>query len=338
MKQYTCSIIGFGYMGEIRKKTIEANPHTTLLSIYDENIKSSDNKLFKKNLDDALTEEIDIVFICTPNKFIPDIVIKSLSKGKHVFCEKPPGRCLNDIIEMKKAENENKSCKLMFGFNHRYHPGMMKAKTIIDSGQLGQIINIRGLYGKSGGLDFKSSWRNNYDFSGGGILLDQGIHMLDLFHYFMGKFKDVKSYLSNSHWSFDVEDNAVVILKNANNQLAMLHSSATFWKHMFQINITLDNGYISIDGLLSKSGSYGRETLKVGRRKFEDESDAVGNPSEEIIYFDKDSSWDIELENFINCIDNNHSVDFSNSEDAYNVMEVIEKCYKDSDLKSYYNR
>ena len=154
----------------------------------------------------------------------------------------------------------------------------------------------------------------------------------------MGKFKDVKSYLSNSHWSFDVEDNAVVILKNANNQLATLHSSATFWKHMFQINITLDNGYISIDGLLSKSGSYGRETLKVGRRKFEDESDAVGNPSEEIIYFDKDSSWDIELENFIDCIANNHSVDYSNSEDAYNVMKVIEKCYKDSDLKSYYNR
>lgn len=335
MRKYNCSIIGFGYMGEIRKKTIDKNPSTKLISIYDDNQESAGEGLFKNSFDEAITSEVDIVFICTPNKFIPDMVVNSLNKGKHVFCEKPPGRCLEDILKMKKAENENKNCKLMFGFNHRYHPGMMKAKTIIDSGQLGKIINIRGLYGKSGGLNFKSSWRNNFDFSGGGILIDQGIHMLDLFHYFLGKFVDVKSYLSNSHWSFDVEDNAVVILKNEKNQLAMLHSSATFWKHMFQVNITLDNGYISIDGLLSKSGSYGRETLKIGRRKFEDEVDAVGNPSEEIIYFDNDNSWDIELENLIYCINSDSVVMKSNSDDAFNVMEVIDKCYKESDLKSY---
>ena len=335
MKKYKCSIIGFGYMGEIRKKTIDNNPSTELISIYDQDCKFPENQIFKNSFDEALSPDVDIVFICTPNKFIPDMVINSLKKGKHVFCEKPPGRCLDDILKMKKAENENKNCKLMFGFNHRYHPGMMKAKTIIDSGKLGKIINIRGLYGKSGGLNFESSWRNNYDFSGGGILIDQGIHMIDLFHYFMGKFTDVKSYLSNSHWSFDVEDNAVVILKNEKNQLAMLHSSATFWKHMFQINITLDKGYISIDGLLSKSGSYGRETLKIGRRKFEDEVDAIGNPSEEIIYFDNDNSWDIELENLIYYINSDSDVVKSNSDDALLVMEVIDKCYKESDLKSY---
>tara|TARA_B100001057_G_scaffold467732_1_gene526158 strand:- start:245 stop:1261 length:1017 start_codon:yes stop_codon:yes gene_type:complete len=335
MKIFKCSIIGYGYMGEIRRKTIQSNNVTELVAIYDKNLIGKEDGLFKKSLTEAITSEVDIVFVCTPNKFIPEIVSFSLDKGKHVFCEKPPGRCLNDIVEMKKAEKRNPNCKLMFGFNHRYHPGILKAKSIVESGQLGNVLNMRGLYGKSGGVDFKDSWRNNFEYSGGGILLDQGIHMIDLFHFFGGKFRDVKSHLSNLHWLFEVEDNAVVILKNDKNQLATLHSSSTFWRHTFQLSITLDNGYLSIDGLLSKTGSYGRETLTIGKRKFENESDAVGNPSEEIIYFDKDNSWDLELDNLINCIDSDVKVSKSSSEDAYSVMEVIEKCYKDSMLEIY---
>lgn len=335
MIKHNCAIIGYGYMGEIRRKTIEKNPNINLMAIYDQNLKDESDSLFKKSQEEALTSSIDIVFVCTPNKYIPKIVSDCLDSGKHVFCEKPPGRCLQDIVIMREAEKRNPECKLMFGFNHRYHPGILKAKTIIDTGEFGNIINMRGLYGKSGGLNFRNSWRNNYNYSGGGILLDQGIHMLDLFHLFGGKFNDIKSYLSNSHWSFEVEDNAVVILKNQYGQLATLHSSSTFWRHKFQLDITLDNGYMSINGLLSKTGSYGRETLKIAKRKFENESDAIGNPSEEVIYFDKDNSWDIELNNLIYCIDNDLKVFKSNSEDAYNVMEIVEKCYKDSNLEIY---
>jgi predicted dehydrogenase len=335
MKIYNCSIIGYGYMGEIRRKTIENSPNTKLISIYDKKFIGEENDLFKDTFENAIGKNIDIVFVCTPNKYIPDIVSSCLDMGKHVFCEKPPGRCLDDIVEMKEAEKRNPSCKLMFGFNHRYHPGVLKAKSIVDSGELGNVLNMRGLYGKSGGINFKESWRNNYEYSGGGILLDQGIHMLDLFHYFGGKFENIKSHLSNTHWSFDVEDNALVILKNKKEQLAVLHSSSTFWRHTFQLSITLDYGYLTIDGLLSKTGSYGRETLKIGKRQFENETDAVGNPSEEVIYFDKDMSWDLELESLISCISNNKNVSESNSDDAYNVMEVIEKCYKDSTLNIY---
>ena len=106
----------------------------------------------------------------------------------------------------------------MFGFNHRFHPGVMKAKANVDSGSMGKVIALRGLYGKSGGKNFSESWRNDIQLSGGGILLDQGIHMLDLFNLFLGKFSNVKSFLSNCQWNFDVEDNAVVILKNEADQ------------------------------------------------------------------------------------------------------------------------
>ncbi|MBT7484246.1 Gfo/Idh/MocA family oxidoreductase, partial [Candidatus Peregrinibacteria bacterium] len=209
---------------------------------------------------------------------------------------------------MQEAEKRNPSGKLMFGFNHRYHPGIMKAKAIVDSGRLGKILTLRGLYGKSGGKSFPDSWRNDVSISGGGILLDQGIHMLDLFNFFLGGFTSVKSFISNAHWGFDVEDNAVVILQTGNDQLAMLHSSATFWKHMFQLTLILEKGYLTVEGLLSKTGSYGRETLTIGRRQFEDEAEAIGNPSEEVVYFDRDLSWDLEVDKFVEAIRNNTSI------------------------------
>ena len=286
-KKLKCAIIGHGYMGEIRHRMVRQNPDTDLLMICDSNAdKLTENYEFAmvKDPNEVLESDADLVFVCTPNHLIPDLAIKCLERDKNVFCEKPPGRSLSDIVRMMNAERQNPSTKLMFGFNHRYHPGVMKAKAIVDSERMGKVLALRGLYGKSGGKHFSKSWRNDFEISGGGILLDQGIHMLDLFNFFLGGFTSVKSFLSNFQWSFDVEDNAVVILKNEADQLAMLHSSATFWKHMFQLNIILERGYLKLEGLLSKTGSYGRETLVIGRRQFEDETEAIGNPSEETIF------------------------------------------------------
>ena len=252
--------------------------------------------------------------------------------GIHTFCEKPPGRGVDDITRIINAENEN--VKLMFGFNHRYHPGIMKAKAITDSGRMGTIINIRGVYGKSGGVSFRNSWRNDKEISGGGILIDQGIHMLDLFRYLCGDFEYVKCFLSNSFWGFDVEDNAYVILKNKRGQDAFLHSSATMWKHTFYLTITFENGYAVIEGLLSKTGSYGREKITVGKRQFEDEAAAIGNPVEETTYFDRDFSWDLEVKEFVKCIKENRPVQNCTSLDAMQVMQLVEKAYHDGNLMS----
>ena len=128
----------------------------------------------------------------------------------------------------------------------------------------------------------------------------------------------------------EVEDNAYVIMENKKGQNATFHSSATLWKHTFRLDLLLEDGYMIVEGLLSKTGSYGRERLIIGKRQFEDETEAVGNPSEEMIYFDKDLSWDLEVQSFKNCIFNNQPVTESSSQDAFKVMELIDLAYQDS--------
>ena len=337
-KKYKCAIIGYGYMGEIRHRVVDQLEYAEITMICEADpskIVESQNFKVVSNSIEVIESDVDVVFICTPNYLIPELTSQCLERGKHVFAEKPPGRTLNDIENMIISEKKNPRIKLMFGFNHRFHPGMMKAKALVDSRHMGKVIALRGLYGKSGGKNFPNSWRNDINVSGGGILLDQGIHMLDLFNYFLGGFVSVKSFLSNYQWDFDVEDNAVVILKNETGQLAMLHSSATFWKHMFQLDIILEHGYLKLEGLLSKTGSYGRETLVIGRRQFEDETEAVGNPSEETIYFDTDLSWELEVKKFFDCILNDKKVSECNSNDAYNAMELVHRCYQDSGFSTY---
>jgi predicted dehydrogenase len=327
------AIIGYGYMGEIRHRVIDQHPDLELSMVCE----CSEDKLkgvhpFRvvRNPREVLDSDADLIFVCTPNNLIPNLVIEALKRGKHVFAEKPPGRNLQDILNIREQERKSPKAKLMFGFNHRYHPGIQRAKSITGSGQLGDILWVRGLYGKSGGKSFPTSWRNCREISGGGILLDQGIHMLDLFCYFCGDFPEVKSFMSNQYWGFDLEDDAFVIMTNPRRQHAMLHSSATLWKHRFVIEFGLQKGYVIVQGLLTKSGSYGRETLVVGRQAFEDETDAVGNPREEMTYFDRDLSWEIEVAKIVDCIKNDTPVQESSSLDAYKAMLIVDKAYRDA--------
>jgi predicted dehydrogenase len=336
-KRLKAGIVGYGYMGKIRKKIIEESPSLQLTGICDtdKDLMAGDETIKCKRYTDykkLLKTDIDLVFVCTPNSFSPAIVVESLNAGKHVFCEKPPGKNLDDIKMMIEAERNNPDLKLMFGFNHRYHPGILEAKKMIEGGRLGKILFLKGTYGKSGGKNYLSSWRNQKEISGGGILLDQGIHMLDLFRYFCGDYQEIKGFLSRMFWEADVEDNAFVFLRNSDGQVATLHSSATLWKHCFKIEIFLEHAYLIVQGLLSKTGSYGRETLVVGKRQFEDESFALGNPREEVIYFDQDLSWSIEVERFSEYILRNKKVDNSSSYDALRVMEFIDTLYRDEKI------
>jgi predicted dehydrogenase len=133
--------------------------------------------------------------------------------------------------------------------------------------------------------------------------------------------------LATRYWDIPVEDNAFVVLRNDEGQVAQLHSSATLWNHTFRLYIGLEGGYLTVKGLLSKSGSYGRETLVIGRKPHEDEAIAVGNPREEIIYFDRDESWDLQVKEFVACIREDLPVVDSSSQDALRVMEIIDAVY-----------
>ena len=329
MKKYKCAIIGYGYMGKIRHNVVNKIPKLDLKYIIDENINIIPNsyKYIKLNSYKALDfDNIDIIFVCTPNNISPLIVKKALKFNKKIFCEKPPARNLRDVANIRKYKNS--STNLMFGFNHRFHPAIEKAKKLIDSKKFGKVISLRGVYGKSGGINFKKSWRNNIKISGGGILLDQGIHMIDIFRFFCGNFEKIKSFQSNSFWKFDIEDNAFLILKNKNNQLASLHSSSTLWRHTFRIDVTLEKGYFLVEGLLSKTGSYGQEKITYAPRQFENISKAIGNPTETVVYYDTDNSWLNEVKAFLKFIENKSKIKINNIDDAYSAMQIVDKAYK----------
>ena len=328
------AIIGYGYMGEIRRTAIESNPNLSLILICDTDPQKLSGTLpfaVTRNPNDVLESNADLVFVCTPNNLIPELTIACLKKGKHVFVEKPPGRCLQDIIAIRRQEELSPGCKLMFGFNHRYHPAILHAKEWMDSGKLGKLLWIRGIYGKPVPQNFFSSWRSQKETSGGGILLDQGIHMLDLFNLFCGDFENVKAHLHSSNRNIGVEDHAFVIVSNQRGQSASLHSCSTLWKHTFNFEMGLDGGHLKISGFLSKTGSYGPETLTVGRHH---EAGCKGSHSEVVTCFEQDLSWVIEVNNMVTCIQEDRRVEQSSSLDALKAMTLIEKAYDDSGFLS----
>lgn len=325
-------IIGYGYMGQIRRRNIVDHPDLDFAAVCDPGRTVEVASLGVPVFDtwEALVEsDLDVVFVCTPNHLIPEITIYALHRQRHVFCEKPPGRCLADIQRIRDAEQANPGTTVLFGFNHRHHPGITDAKALIDSGALGEIFTLRGMYGKDGGYDYHKSWRNDPAVGGGGILLDQGIHMLDLFRLFVGDFEEVVGMRSITAFDIPVEDNAMLLLRTARGQLAELHSSATSWKHTFRLEVGCENGYVVVSGLLSKTGSYGRETLIVGRRPAPGQRTALGNPREETIYYDVDPSWDIEVAHLVECIRQGKPVERGTSLDALKVMEIVDHVYRE---------
>ena len=324
-------IIGLGKMGQIRKSVLERHPQYSLEALSDPNLpdvfQDSECAIYHNYLD-VVELDIDAVFVCTPNNKTAEIVVAALDSGKHVFAEKPPGRHMQDMEIILDAESRNPRQVLKFGFNHRYHESVRQAHALVQSKRLGEIMWLRGIYGKAGGVNFHQEWRNKQEIAGGGILLDQGIHMLDLFRLFCGEFQEVKSFVTNSYWKVDVEDNAFALLRNMQGQIAFIHSSSTQWKHTFRLEIFLTEGYITVDGLVTSTRSYGRESLVIGRRQFEDEAFALGNPREEIIYFDDDLSWEKEADEFADAIIHKSPVQIGSSLDAHRTMDLVFKIYK----------
>ena len=153
--------------------------------------------------------------------------------------------------------------------------------------------------------------------------------MLDLFRYFSGdEFECLSSYLTTLFWDIECEDNAFVTLKSSNNVVATLHSSATQWRHKFLLEMEFENGYINLDGILSSTRSYAPETMILGKREFEDITFAMGKPQESITYYEYDKSWSLELEEFINAIHGFSILNNGTSNDALEIMKLIDSIYK----------
>lgn len=316
-------IVGLGKMGSIRAETIRAREDTVLVCGADPlpPAKGFEDIRLLPDFESVIASDVDAVFVCTPNRFIPDIAIAALDAGKHVFCEKPPGRNLADVERIMEAEARNPGRRLKIGFNHRHHFGIMEAKKIVESGKYGRILWMRGVYGKGQGVaGYPNEWRLDPDLSGGGILLDQGIHMLDLFRYFGGEFSEIKSMCTIASWDAPLEDNAFALLRTDEGCIAMLHSSATQWKHRFTLEICMEEGYVIVDGMPSGTRSYRDEWLIEGLRSG---GFAIGNPPETSTFCNTDPSWELELAEFADCIRSGRPVRNGTSRDAYETMRLV---------------
>ncbi|MEX0651995.1 MAG: Gfo/Idh/MocA family oxidoreductase [Candidatus Paceibacterota bacterium] len=328
MKKKRVGIVGYGVIGKRRRQYIDAHPFLETVAISDTNLESGQNEVggvsAYHNHTDLLNLDIDAVFISVPNYVAPEITIASLEKGIHVFCEKPPGRSVEDIESVIEVEKAHPEAVLKYGFNHRYHDSVEKALSIIESGDLGEIINMEGTYGKSKIVNPQlSTWRSNRTQAGGGILLDQGIHMLDLLRLFCGEFYDVKSFVTNDFWKHDVEENVFAIMKDTQGRIASVHSSATLWEHMFSLNIYLTKGYIRLSGLLTSSRSYGEETLVIGKRSDSEHGVLEWNTIKSL----EDSSWKKEIDEFAKAIVENTPIRFGKSDDALKTMQLVYRIY-----------
>jgi predicted dehydrogenase len=283
----------------------------------------------------------DIVIVSTFNKYSAPITIEALRQGKHVLCEKPLGRTVKEAKEILGAAGTNRVA-LKTGFNHRHYPAIAKAKALVDRGEIGPLYLIRCRYGHGGRPGYEREWRADGDLCGGGELLDQGVHVVDLFRWFLGEFEEVFGYTPTYFWKMDVEDNAFALFKTSSNQVALMHTSWTQWKNIFSFEVFGEAGYLTIEG---RGGSYGPITLKVGRRQILPPQDAAdsslivsipsghqrtyagGAPEEEIITFaNSDISWEAEWVEFISAIEQSREP-LGNGNDGLEANKMIEAVY-----------
>lgn len=333
-------VAGFGVVGQRRKKCIEENPHADVVAVCDKSFGAAeshkDGVVYLNDYKDLLKKKLDIIFICMPNDIAPEVTIAALKKGLNVFCEKPPGRSVEDMKDVIQQFETNKKLKLMYGFNHRYHDAVVQALSIVHSKKLGKIINLRGVYGKAKLVTFNQpDWRTKREIAGGGVLLDQGIHMVDLMRLFSGEFLDVYSFISNRHWKYDVEDNAYALMRTASGIIAMINSSATQWRHRFNLDINLEKGSLILGGILSGTKSYGAETLTIVEA---DPDNDGGDPFEKVIKFNKDPSWQKEVDTFVEAVRLGLPIKSSTAYDALSTMKLVFQIYhSDLEWRKQYN-
>ena len=328
---FKTGIIGYGTMGKIRHQAINEVGIAEVVAISEPAIVHEVISIPNLSHQEILHHpDIDIIVICTPNFLNKKLTIEALNAGKHVFCEKPPAFTGEDVREIQLAEEKNGK-KLMYGFNHRHHDSIIRMKELTDGGEYGKVLWSRGRYGKSVTDDYFNQWRAKKELAGGGILMDQGIHMLDLFLYLSGDYDIVKAEISNLYWKMDVEDNAFVILKDSTTgKVASLHSTMSQWRHLFSLEVFLEKGYMVLNGLITSTMSYGEEVLSIARNR--STAPAATWKDEVSTTYNINNSWRYEMEHFFNAIEKDIPVEIGNSSDALKLMTIIDKIYEQKDF------
>jgi len=238
--------------------------------------------------DAVCRDDVDIVIVATTNDALVPVGLAALEAGKHLLLEKPAARSVAEL-EPLAALARRRNLRVRVGFNHRYHPALQKAREIANSGALGPMMFVRGRYGHGGRVGYDTEWRADPIQSGGGELIDQGVHLIDLAAWFLGPFVSIEGFAETYFWSMPVDDNAFLTLRTSSGACAFLHVSCTEWKNLFSLEIYGRVGKLAIEGL---GGSYGVERLTWYRMRPE-----MGPPEVTTWEYPAgDHSWALEFE------------------------------------------
>jgi predicted dehydrogenase len=330
------AIVGAGAVGSKRALIVHQSAECILAIVADQDgsrAKEVASEFGAEATTDAMaaaaSRNIDIVVVCTPTKFHPEASIMALQHGKHVLCEKPLARSVGEAEAMISAAESSRRI-LKTGFNYRHMAHVRKAKELLDTGVLGSVYFARCSYGHGGRPGYETSWCTDQDLSGGGALLEQGIHILDLFRYLVGEPSHVIAQCKTFFWNFPVvEDNCFLLLKSTREQIAQIHVSWTQWVNILSFEIFGREGYLHLSG---RDGHYGPQRLTWGRRQ-----NHHGRPEE--THFDfppPDDSWQQEWEEFLDAIRANR-VPMGSAEDGLRALHLVEAAYQSAREREWVN-
>ena len=264
---------------------------------------------------------IQAVVISTLHDSLAPLTLSAVRAGKHVLVEKPAARSARELLPVLSAAKKAR-VQVRLGYNHRFHRAFRKAREIVDVGKLGPLMMIRARYGHGGRLGYEKEWRADPKQSGGGELIDQGVHLIDLARWFLGDFKEVDGFAQTLFWKMTVDDNAFLLLKTGRGQTASLHASCTEWKNLFSFEIYGRNGKLHIEGL---GGSYGLEKLTWHRMLPQ-----MGPPETKAWEFPRaDDSWEVEMNEFAKDIRLRRSPQ-PGIKDGLEALKIVDTIYRKS--------
>jgi len=305
-------IVGCGLIG--RKRAEALGPDDELVATYDP------AQTFGPAVDSLaalLAFEPEVVVVATTHDQLAENAIAALEAGAHVLVEKPAG-IGSAQVETVRGTAERAGRRVKVGFNHRFHPGLMRAVEEARSGAHGEVLNLRARYGHGGRLGYEREWRADPARSGGGELIDQGMHLLDLSHWLLGPLPLHSALTRTAYWDMPVEDNAVVLLGDRRDgPWAALHVSWTEWKNLFSLEIACRTAKLQVDGLVR---SYGAQRLTRYLMKPE-----LGPPDVDVVdYPPEDGSWEAEWRHFKAAIESGDSLlgDLSSAAYAWACVEA----------------
>jgi predicted dehydrogenase len=323
---YGVGIIGCGLIGRKRASSLGIRGRLVACADLDSSLAKglaqNHGAFYTDDFQEVLgRSDVDLVIISTPHNSLVPIALEAIKQKKHLLIEKPAARSAVELNALISAAEQSQS-KIRVGFNHRYHRAFRRAKQIIDSGELGDLMFLRARYGHGGRIGYESEWRAEPSLSGGGELIDQGSHLIDLSQWILGRFTSSMGHAKTYYWNMPVDDNAFMILKTDKEKTAMLHVSCTEWKNTFSMEIYGKGGKLEISGL---GGSYGME--KLTHYKMLPEMGPPETLSWE--YPMADDSWGVEMSEFYDDIDMDRAP-CAGLNDAHHVLGIVGKIYKDS--------